>query len=478
MKEKYKELPVQVKASVCFFVCSFLQKGIATLTTPIFTRLMSTTEYGQYSIFNSWMDIIAIFVTLRLSYGVYSQGLVKFENDRNKFCSSMQGLNVFLCCIWLIIYMLWHNKLNRLLGFNSIQMISMFVLMWTTAVFDFWSAEQRVRYKYKLLVCVSIMVSIIKPVLGIIAVKMSNDKVTARILSVVFVEVIFYTGLFIKHLYKGKFFFSKEYWKYAMIFNLPLIPHYLSQTLLNSADRIMISQMVGEDSAGIYSLAYSLALLMTLINNALSNTMNPWIYKKIKDERTDDIHSVAYVALIIIAICNILLIAFAPEAVKLFAPKSYYNAIWVIPPVAMSTYFMFMYDLFAKFEFYYEQTVKIMLASATGATLNIILNSIFIPIFGYYAAGYTTLVCFIVYALLHYIFMWQICQSHKQLGKIYDLKILLKITCVFLAISFLYLFTYKSNTLRYGYTILLMIIIFKKRRAFFSYLKIILNMKK
>ena len=67
-----------------------------------------------------------------------------------------------------------------------------------------------------------------------------------------------------------------------MRFNLPLIPHYLSQTILNSADRIMIERITDAEQAGIYSLAYSVSLVMTLFNTALMQTLSPWIYEKIK----------------------------------------------------------------------------------------------------------------------------------------------------------------------------------------------------
>lgn len=46
--KKYTDLPIQVKASMWFFVCAFLQKGISFITTPIFTRLLSTSEYLEY----------------------------------------------------------------------------------------------------------------------------------------------------------------------------------------------------------------------------------------------------------------------------------------------------------------------------------------------------------------------------------------------------------------------------------------------
>lgn len=109
----------------------------------------------------------------------------------------------------------------------------------------------------------------------------------------------------------------------------------------------------------------------------------------------------------------------------------YHTAIWTIPPVAMSVYFMFCYDLFAKFAFYYEKTKLIMCASVIGAVLNIVLNYIFINAFGYVAAGYTTLVCYVIYSVAHYNLMNIICEKYCDKVKPYEFGKLLMINKIF-----------------------------------------------
>jgi O-antigen/teichoic acid export membrane protein len=353
----------------------------------------------------------------------------------------------------------------------------MFVLIWTSGVFDFWAAEQRVRYKYKLLVAVTILVSVAKPTLGIFLVLHSEDKVTARILGLAIVELVGYSWMFFSQMVKGKKIFSLRYWIYALKFNIPLIPHYLSQTVLNNSDRIMITRMVGDSAAGIYSLAYSISLIMSLINTSLLNTISPWIYQKIKNRKTDEIAPVAYSCLILVAGVNILLIAMAPEVVAVFAPSSYYEAIYIIPPVAMSVFFMFCYDLFAKFEFYYEKTNFIMLASVCSAIVNIVLNYIFIGIFGYYAAGYTTLLCYIIYAASHYCFMKKVCRECMDGVVVYNTKILVCISGVFCGLGFMFLFTYKMIVVRYILVIILSAVLMWKRKYIIDKAKCVLNLK-
>lgn len=447
---KYKALSVQVKASIWFTVCAFLQKGISVLTTPIFTRLLTTEEYGQYNVFNSWLGIINILVSLNLSLGVFAQGLVKFERERKLFFSSMLGLTTALVSVWIVIYLLFARFWNGLFSMTTAQMLSMLLMIWTSAVFNFWASDQRMDYRYRGLVTLTLAVSVAKPVLGIILVKQAEDKVTARILGLALVELIGYAWLFFQQLREEKRFCSVRYWTYALRFNLPLVPHYLSHTVLNNADRIMIQRMVSDSAAGIYSLAYSLSMIMTLFNTALGQTLNPWIYQKIKAGRYHEISPVAFLTLGMIGGVNLILIAFAPEAVALFAPKEYYEAIWVVPPVAMSAFFMFGYDLFGKFAFYYEKTRFIMAASMAGALLNVVLNMLFIPLFGYIAAAYTTLFCYFAFTLFHYLFMNRVCDEFCGHARPYDAKFLSAMTAGFLCCAFLLTLTYCNVFIRYG----------------------------
>ena len=476
--DKYRQLPRQVKASLWFLICSILQKGISVISTPIFTRLLSPTEYGQYNVFLSWSEILAIFITLRLAYGVYTRGLVKFEEDSKAYSSSMQGLSLVLCLFFTIIYVVTHDFWNSLFHLTTVQMLCMLIMIWATAVFQFWAAEQRVTLRYRELVLVTIIVSLLKPIVGVIMVLNAEDKVTARILGLTLVELIGYTGLFVYQMVRGKKFYSKKYWKYALMFNIPLLPHYLSQNVLNSADRIMIDHMIGAGEAGIYSLAYSISNLMILFNQALQNTLMPWIYKKIKADCSDEIKRIVYVSMIFIAAVNIVLIAFAPEAVFIFAPKTYHDAIWVIPPVAMSVFYMFSYNMFASVEFYYEKTQFIMVASVVGAVLNLILNYIFINIFGYVAAAYTTLFCYMVYAFGHYVFSCKVCDECMNGERIYDTKTLMIISGVFLSTGFVYLISYFNVYVRYFITVILFCVLFYYRKDIIKNISSILYIRK
>ncbi len=80
----------------------------------------------------------------------------------------------------------------------------------------------------------------------------------------------------------------------------------------------------------------------------------------------------------------------------------------IIPPIALANYMIFMYTMYVYIEHYYKKTVYITKNTLIAAGLNVILNFILIPKYGYVAAAYTTLPLFCrVY------FTFKICKENR-----------------------------------------------------------------
>ncbi len=460
---KYKSLSLPLRASLWYIVCNFIQKGISVITVPVFTRLLSKEEYGNLSVYNSWYTILAIVVALGMYYGMHMQGIVKFREERDSFTSAILGLTTVLVLAWTAVYLLFHHFWNGLLTLNTPQMLAMLVNIWTSAVFALWANMERVEYRYRALIVITVVSSFLKPVVEILLVCNFEDKVTAKVIGTSAVELLVYFWLFIYKLKVGKVFYSGKVWVYALGFCIPLIPHYLSQTLLNQADRIMIRDMLGEGEAGIYSLAYSVSLVLSILVTALNQSVTPWLYGKIKAKKEKEMAGTVYMILLLMAALSLILIVLAPEIVYIFAPAEYREGICCIPPVAIGIYYTLCYSMFAAFAFYYEKKAKLVVATFSCAVINIVLNYLFIPIYGYVAAGYTTMVCYMLYALFHYIYMKAICKECCDKRYPYDGRILLLITGGFSVAGLLVALTYSYALIRYGIVILILLIMFIMR---------------
>ena len=464
-RSKYTLLSAPVKSAFWFTVASFMQRGISVITMPIWTRLFSSEEFGKFSIFYSWKSILTVFVTFNLAAGVFTRGLLKFEEQQEDFVSSMEGLLSVISLVFLCAYIPFRTFWNSLLSLTTPLMLCMFAMLWTETVFAFWAAREQFNYRYKKLIAITLSMSLINPLVGIVCVLLfPNQKVESRIFSMTVLQIIVYTGFFFVQLSKSHKLIKKDFWKFALIFNLPLVPHYLSQTVLNSSDRIMIGKMCSEREAGLYSLAYSVAMLLTLVNTSVNQALNPWLFRRIKTKNFSGVAKTLYTLLCAIGFFSLLFIVFAPELVRIFAPNEYFEAIWVLPPVTISVFFMFMYGFFVDFEFYYEKTAFIAIASILGALTNIILNYLLIPIFGYIVAGYTTLVCYILYVLAHYYAMCYICKRNLEDIRIYNPLTIIFISVLFLSFSFSVMLLYKHPSLKYTVLFCMLICIFLLRK--------------
>ena len=92
-----------VKIGMVYTLSNIIIKGMAFLTTPIFTRLMSQEEYGSFSNISSWANIISIIATLCL-YSSISRAKYDYDESIKEYMSTITILgSVFTLIVWLLI---------------------------------------------------------------------------------------------------------------------------------------------------------------------------------------------------------------------------------------------------------------------------------------------------------------------------------------------------------------------------------------
>ena len=429
-------MPLEAKVSFSYAVCSVLQNCIGFITLPLFTRLLTTEQYGQATIYASWSSFLVILLTLQLPYGSFARAMVKFEDSRDQYISSVEGICICLSVVFLLIYLPFRTHWNRLFELPTGIMILMVCEILATSGFAFWSGKKRFEFRYKEVIVVTLLLSVLSPLLQYFLIINSEEKGYARIIGGASVSIIFGGVIFISCIFKGNDLFNKEYWKYALGFNIPLLAYYFSQMVFNTSDRIMISHIVGTDKAAVYGVAYTLAVLMNFVLTSINNSYVPWFYGKLKEGRQEDNKLVANGIAILMSFLLLGIIWFAPEVIGIMAGDEYKDAVWVVPPVAMSVLLLFYSQLSINFVFFYEEKKMLVYASIGAATTNVLLNGVLIPIYGYYAAGYTTLFSYLLFAGANFLAMKKTLNKYAISSHGFDTKILALIFLVFSVIGF------------------------------------------
>lgn len=421
---KYKESNVVFKASVWFVIVSILDSAISILTQPIVNRILTVEQVGIYNVYNTWATIITIVATFNLFCGVFEVFLVDHKEDRDQVRGSLCVLSTLFTIGFFAIVFIFIKPLSTWLGLKPIYFVLMFVFILAQEIIQFYIVQLRFAYRYIAFTLFVVTLFLFKSVLTILlAYFVTSDRVFGRIIGLIIPMVIAAVVLFILMLRKTSFKQITKYWKKAIIFNLPLIPHYLSSVLLASSDKVMIQQLVGEFSVGIYSVVYSFSSLSLLFFTAINNSYTPWAYTTLKEKRYKELNQTTDIIVFLsIVFCGLLMLM-APEGVYILGGEEYLIALPIVPILICGTFFSSFYFIYANIEFLNKKTQFVFPITLVGTLLNIGLNWLLIPKLGYEIAAYTTLIGYAFIAVAHYVVSRIIAKE-----KVFDIKI----TCLLL----------------------------------------------
>ncbi|MFS1511131.1 lipopolysaccharide biosynthesis protein [Chengkuizengella sp. SCS-71B] len=388
------------KAGSFYLIGNLFNKAIAFITIPIFTRLMSTSDYGIVNTYLSWVSILSLIVGLSLGNSLRS-AYIDYKEDLEGYISSIFFLSLlnFIISSTLIIVIshFFFEKLDITL------VILCLVQSFMTFILNSITIKYMLSVNYIKRTLLLALPNVIVSILSIFfLINMNDNQYLGRIIPYVITTSLIAMYYLVKIFIQGKKYIDKTYWKYAIILSLPLIFHGLSATILRTSDLTMLTAFRSTSEAGIYSLVYNLSMISLVITSSLESVWIPWFNKKLLGGERESINKNVkiYIELVVIAMIGILLIS--PEVLVIIAPKEYWSGDILIPLVLLASFFIFLYSISVNLEYFYKSIKIIATNTFIAAALNLVLNLILIPSYGYIAAAFTTVIAYAVTFGIHY----------------------------------------------------------------------------
>lgn len=393
-----------LNSAIWYTIGTFILKGVNFFTTPIFTNLLDTNEFGVITIYSTWSAIFAIIIGIGINGTVGSAKANLNEKDYEEYLSSTLFLATISFFVIGIGSLIFRHQLEGLLGLSVPIIIVLlfesffsFVISFTTSVFTFERNHKAYLFTSAITTLINVTLSII------LILSMNSDKYAGRIyggaIAVVSVGII----LYIKVMRRGKKLVSLDHWKFCLPIALPLIFHNLSHLILNQADKLMLQKVTTEAVVGIYGFTYTIGALINTIQLALNSAWVPWYYDTLKSGNKKEMKKVSAIYIAVFTALTIMFILGSPDILRLFSPKEYWSGMNLLPIIIAGYYFVFLYTFPANYQFYIKQTKFIAVGTITAAIINIVINWLFIPEYGMYAAAMSTLCAYIVLFFMHFI---------------------------------------------------------------------------
>lgn len=424
-----------VKSGFFFVVCQLLVRGISFITTPVYTRLLSTEQFGQIRVYESWLQIAVPVMSLCLWKSV-ERAKYDMKERFDSYTSAVQNFSYLSIAFFVGICLLFKPWIQSVCSMDDVMLYTAFgyIFSYTSVLYMNRREKQSMRYQFAttasiLLVIPATLISIGWLYLGNIRGEY-DQLVHYRILGFYVPQII--GGLIIALIMavQGRKLFSKEYWLYGLAYSLPLIPEVLSIQIMNQADKIMIQNMIGEWETGIFAVATTVSFIIWILEDSVWNAWLPWFYEKISRGESEDIKKPWVTVMKGFGMISCFLVMLAPEIVLILGGQKNMAAIWVISPMITGTLFRFYSYSYTAIQNYHKKTGYVALGTILSMIVNVILNYVCIKAFGYQAAAYTTAVS---YAFLLVIQGWQ---EQKITGqRLIPLKTTLKLAVCFLILN-------------------------------------------
>ena len=391
-----------VRAGVGYTIGNLLIKGLAFLSIPIFSNLLSTADYGVFNTYSAYMSLFTVVISLGLPSSIRTAHY-DFGERSKEYISCGALLIVMNLALFLALGALCRQALELYGGLRRSLVFLAVLSSFGSALLSYYNSHLSMEYRSREFLAISFFYSFSSIALSILLICTHRGeagyywRALGNTLPMLLVAAYVLFRLWRRERPRVR----REYARYGLRFGLPLIPHDLSRIVLSQFDRIMIAQSVGDAQAGLFSFACNLGLPIEVLTTSIDTAWCPWLFERLREGDYARIRRRAFDIAMLMSVGASALMLISPELIRLLSAPGYWESRYVAVPIVLSMYFAFLYILPAGVEYYLKKTQYIAAGTMAVAVLNVLLNALCIPRFGYVAAAYTTMVSYALYYLFH-----------------------------------------------------------------------------
>lgn len=392
-----------LKTSLSYVMATVIVKGLNFLTTPIFTRVMSPSDFGIVSNFTVWAQLLAIVICGQIMSGLIAARYSIAESRFDNYVASIVRGALVLGIAISIVVVFFSSKLELLTSVKKIYIPCLCVYAFGICMGDLFSNYCIVMNLVNLKILYSIVSSILNILLGVFCVKLFASGAHGRIVgyTVTYGMISFFSTFYFLKKPCDQFEIVHKDIRFALLFGIPLIPHLMANLVNGNIDRVFIIRYLNESEAGIYSVAYTIGVIAFVVADACNDAWIPWFAEKNKKKEYGIITKTIKLYSITLAMCFLGIMMFAPELILIMSGKDYWSGVYCIRYIAVGIFFMFMYRFSVNYEQLNGRSIYIAPATIVAALINIILNIIFIPVYGIIGAALATSISYFALWIFH-----------------------------------------------------------------------------
>ena len=447
------------KDTIIYGVAAVLPRAINILLTYLHTSTLKSDKYAE----NTWYFVFAAYFIAFLTFGMETAFFRFFskEKDKGKIVSTSFITLLGSTFLFLAILLFFNTELALLLGFADPRHLK--ILTFVTALdllvvipyaylrvtnrplkFTFYKVANILIYAFFNIFFLWFVPYALKKGVSLPSIITDSYQNTPTVVFIFIANLIasFITFLMLlPYIFKFKFEFDKKILQKMMAYGLPIMVGSLAYITNENLDKLLLGDMIGKEQMGIYAACYKLGVFMTLYIMAFRLGAEPFFFNQAHKENAKETYAKILTWFTIVGSLFLLLVVAYINlfAGILLAKPEYYQALAIVPIILLANLFLGIYNNLSVWYKLTDKTKYGMYISVFGAFLTIAFNLIFIPIIGFMASAWATLIAYGTMALISYYY------GKKYYKVPYNMSKVLLYIILSIGLSFISYYYFKEN---------------------------------
>lgn len=414
------------KDTAIYGMSSIVGRFLNYLLIPLYTAKM-TAESGGYGVVTNIYSYTALLLIL-LVYGMettfFRYSSKEGENPQRVYSTILTSVG-FTSMLFVVLILSFLTPIAGAMGYalhpEYIGVMAVVVAMDAFQAIPFaYLRQQKKAIKFASLKFLFIVLNVGLNLLYFVALpelyKSYPDVVKYIYNPSVGVGYVFYLNLvctsivmlcLIPELRGFKWCFDKDLLQRMLKYSMPILVLGLAGILNQTADKILFPFIYKNADAvsqlGIYGAASKIAMIMAMILQAFRYAYEPFVFGKSKDKDSKESYALAMKYFMIFTLLAFLVVMGYIDLIKYIIAPDYWDGLKVVPIVMAAEILM---GIYFNLSFWYKLTDQTMwgaVFSGIGCTVLILVNIIFVPIYGYMACAWGGVAGYGVAMILSYV---------------------------------------------------------------------------
>ncbi|MBL5982259.1 hypothetical protein NAAC61_09805 [Petrotoga sp. 8T1HF07.NaAc.6.1] len=394
---QYKSL---IKNSFLFAIGSIGSKAISFFMLPLYTRMLTTSDYGQLDVLQTTISLLIPLITFQAVEAVFRYSV---DMRENKSASSVLMNGILLCLFGMLISLLLFPVFTRIEPFSS-YLLFFYLILFFSMLNGVLKQFVRGLGKIKAFVASDLAYTASFVTFNIIFLVYLKMGLRGYFLSMVLAHLInTFILLVFGNVFKYLNFksFSKSFMKSMLAYSVPLIPNSIMWWIIGVSDRYMLTYFLGFDAVGLYAVSHKFPSLLALLNGIFLRAWQLSAMQEYGKEGYEDFYKNIFgvLSLLLFLVTGLILLILKP-LMSVFVADTFYESWKYIP-------FLLIGNVFQAFSSFFEtnytaskKTKGAFTTSVYGAIVNVGINLLLIPIWGIQAAAFSTMLAYLTMWLL------------------------------------------------------------------------------